>query len=534
MKHTRPILCIILGALGALGGLSGLLAQTPELSRSVIGAAGGVLTNTSSGLRSTVGQAVQGKGTAASSFGYWGFWYSQEGAESEPEPGQWTEMAPMPNTPTDKPVKYGGWLAKGPDATDDGDVIYAAKGHKTTDFYKFCPTEGELGTWHVLTDIPADEEYKPGSVKTKPGKKGCKGVSDGAEAVYMTRGANMSGFWRYDIDADTWGRMKDVPEGASGKRVKYGNDMVYVFTEDTGWIYLLKGYKTEFFRYNTVSGDWDTTLPEVPWGTAPKYKAGSFLVYDGDNTIYAHQANYYDKSVLPESDWHHSMFAFNIAANTWDTVTGMPILGLEKGSEDKKKKSKDGACGAWYDGNIYAFKGGNTHSFWIYSPGSDAWDQLREDTLPQYTVTTDKARRVKQGADIVHHGDGVFYALKGNKTRELWRYTAGTADKEHETKDMARSGVMAAGVTNAEFRMTIAPNPVGSGFATVRYSLPKPGPVSVTLYDVSGRRVLTRTLAGGHGSAAVPLDIRHLSGGVYLVRFDAGGRTTTQKLVVQR
>jgi len=445
----------------------------------------------------------------------------------------WTLMSEMPNTPTARPVKYGGWLAKGPDATDDAEVIYAAKGYKTTDFYKYNPAEGDTGTWHALDSIPAGEEYKPGKIKTKPGKKGCKGVSDGSEAVYMTRGANMLGFYRYDIGADTWGRMKDVPYGPSGKRVKYGNDMVYVFTEDTGWIYLLKGYKTEFFRYNTVSGEWDTTLPEVPWSVAPKYKNGSFLVYDGDNTIYAHQSRYYDK-LSPRL--HHNMFKYDIAANTWDTVTGMPVYCLEKGSDNKKKKSKDGACGAWYDGNMYALKGGNTQGFYKYYPDEDLWIQLRQDTLPQITWYNGrlKGKRVKQGGDIVHYGDGVFYALKGNKTSQLWRWYV----RPDEFGRPARPGVM-AGNAGDKFevrtsKFEVFPNPIANGIATLKMSGQAAEWSSglVRVFDIAGRCVLTRPL--GHSTTGpLLLDCRRLSSGVYLVRLDADSYSTTQKLVVQ-
>ena len=442
-------------------------------------------------------------------------------------PEGWHEVEPMPYFPTARQVKYGGWLALGPDANGGNEVIYVAKGYKTTDFYKYLPDED---TWNVLADIPASEEYKPGKIKTKPGKKGCKGVSDGAEAVYMTRGANLLGFWRYDIGADTWTRMEDVPYGPSGKRVKYGNDMVYVFTEDTGWIYLLKGYRTEFFRYNTVSGEWDTTLPEVPWGRVPKYKNGSFLVYDGDNTIYAHQSRYYNKLAVNP---HHSMFKYDIASNTWDSAAlkGIPVYGLEKGKDNKRKKSKDGACGAWYNGKMYAFKGGNTHSFWKYYPANDSWTQLREDTLPQYTVTTGKKRRVKYGADLVAYEGGALFALKGNKTLEMWRYGI----RPEEVAASNRPGVMAGEPVVHRSSFIVSPNPIASGFATLKIGgqAAKWSSGLVRVYDIAGRCVLTRPL--GHSTTGpLLLDCRRLSSGVYLVRLDADCYSTTQKLLVQR
>jgi len=457
--------------------------------------------------------------------GNWsGFTSRQSFSVIEPPPYNpgWELMARVPNSPTDKPVKDGGWLVTGPNAVGDGRVIYAAKGYKTTDFYKYDPEASALGVWYPLADIPAGEDGE-----SRPPRKGCRGVS-GSAAVYMTRGANRAGFWRYDIEANTWSRMDDVPPGPSGKDVRYGEDMVYVVAEDTGWVYLLKGYRTGFFRYNTVSSKWDTTLPEVPWSKAPKYKGGSFLVYDGDNAIYAHQARYYDREA---ANPHHSMFKYDIAANTWQTtpLKGIPVYGLEKGRDGKRNTSRDGACGAWYDGSIYAFKGGNTQSYWKYYPDSDQWVQLREDTLRRYTALTDRRRGVKHGADLVYYGDGLFYALKGNRTYELWRWFV-----RPEATVPDRPGVMAQVMTKAEPQMTTVPNPA-SGLTTVRMvgeAATWSGGV-VRVFDIEGRCVFTRPL--GHSTTGtLVLDTRRLSGGVYLVRFDADGCSTTAKLVVQK
>jgi hypothetical protein len=81
--------------------------------------------------------------------------------------------------------------------------------------------------------------------------------------------------------------------------------------------------------------------------------------------------------------------------------------------------------------------------------------------------------------------------------------------------------------------VSISPNPLANGFATLRYSLPHAGPVRLSVFDVTGRAVLTRILSAGRvGSATV--DLRSLSGGVYLVAIAADGLTATQKMVVQR
>ncbi|MEO0080936.1 MAG: T9SS type A sorting domain-containing protein [candidate division WOR-3 bacterium] len=436
-----------------------------------------------------------------------------------PWPYGWVEVANVPYSPSNRSVKDGGWLATGPDKEKDGFVVYAAKGYKTPDFYKYDPMTGANGTWHDLKPIPSEEEGR-----NKPPSKGCRGVSDNVGAVYMTKGNNTLGFWRYDIEEDTWTALTGVPEGVYRKRVKGGEDMVFVQRDDTGWVYLLKGYKTEFYRYNIQAGRWDT-LPEVPYGAnKQKYDKGSFLVYDGDNTIYAHQAKYNDGA-------NHYMFRYDIEGDSWYKTAkkGMPVFGLENGRAGKKKKSKDGAAGAWYDGNIYALKGGNTQGFFKYFPQGDSWTQL--DTVPG-NGTTNKKKRVKSGGDLVYYGYAAFFALKGNKTLETWRYREPPAF--YVSGRTPYIGVQAGKLALGSVQFAISPNPMASGWTTVRYTLPKPGPVSIAVFDVAGRCVLARKLVAADCVSVASLDLRKIPAGVYLVRFDADGATATQKLVVQR
>ncbi|MEO0081282.1 MAG: T9SS type A sorting domain-containing protein, partial [candidate division WOR-3 bacterium] len=282
----------------------------------------------------------------------------------------------------------------------------------------------------------------------------------------------------------------------------------------------------EFYRYNPVAGRWDT-LPEVPYGgNAKKYDKGSFLVYDGVNYIYAHQSKYYDKT---QENPHHYMFKYDVAADSWykTALPGMPVYGLE-GGRIKKKKSADGAAGVWYGGNLYALKGGNTQGFFKYFPGADTWHQL--DTVPG-NGSFGKKKRVKSGGDLVAYGGGAFFALKGNKCYELWRYfePAGTCGSPLAAN---RSGVQ-TGFKAERSGFRVSPNPLANGWAVLRYSLPKPGPVVVTVFDVAGRAVQQQMLAANR-AGAVALDLRKLASGVYLVRLDASDLTQTQKLVVQK
>jgi len=90
-----------------------------------------------------------------------------------------------------------------------------------------------------------------------------------------------------------------------------------------------------------------------------------------------------------------------------------------------------------------------------------------------------------------------------------------------------------AGKTVITPGMSIAPNPLVSGFAVLRYGLPGTGAAELSIHDVTGRLLLTRTLAAGR-NGVVNLDLRHLSDGVYVVKFSSAGFARSQKLVVRR
>ena len=82
-----------------------------------------------------------------------------------------------------------------------------------------------------------------------------------------------------------------------------------------------------------------------------------------------------------------------------------------------------------------------------------------------------------------------------------------------------------------EWQLAINPNPVVSGVATVRLSTPLSGPASLRIYDATGRCVQSTTCILKSG---MPLDLRSMAAGVYLVKVEAGDHTATQRLVVER
>ncbi|UCG44120.1 MAG: hypothetical protein JSU73_05790 [candidate division WOR-3 bacterium] len=376
----------------------------------------------------------------------------------------WTEVAPVPLDPSGRQVKHGGWLVY----NDDNGMVYAAKGYKTSDFYSYDPGED---SWVALKPIPNGTEGKPP-------KRGCRGAWDGDSYIYMTKGNNTLGFWRYDISQNTWTQMPDVPLGKWHKKVKGGTDMVFAELEGDGYVYLLKGYKQDFMRFNVDGDSWET-LADAPKGKRPKWAKGSWLVYfdhGDDTTLFAHKAKYGE------------LWTYDLAEDTWASsyVPGIP---RQSGLTGKKKKPGEGSGAALYDGDIYTTKGGNTCEFWMFDPAIPVWAEL--DTIPQIG-STGRKKRVKHGGDLVSTGEGVFYALKGKKTCEFYKYTPPARVQARRPGGIA-------------------------GVGTLRLDLR--GANRVSVFDANGRLVGSDT---------------ELRSGVYLVRAEFGDNTRYYRYVVAR
>ncbi len=412
----------------------------------------------------------------------------------------WAEMDPMPVEPSGKAIKHGGWLTWM--ASDNR--LYAGKGNKTADFYAY---DIRNGRWERRAQIP-------GGLSGKLPAKGGYGVADGERYVYLTKGNNTCEFWRYDAAADSWTALPDVPLGMSNKRVKGGNDMVCVpGPGDTSYVYLLKGQKSDFLRYNTATSVWET-MSQAPINTKPKWDRGSWLVYDGQNTIYAHKAKF------------HELWAYDVAADSWTAqLSGMPFIRTSPG---KSKKSRDGSGAAYDAGRVYALKGGNTVEFWRYHTDGDSWQGL--DSMPIFGSTA-KKRAVKEGGDLIAAGNGVFFALKGKSTRELWRYVEGAEPMAAPAP--GRDGVVGAVTRVAALtRIDLLPNPATGTRIWLAYSLPAGGGARVIVSDVTGRVRLRREYSVVK-RGAIQLDLTGLAPGVYPVRLETGGAAATAKLILK-
>ena len=83
------------------------------------------------------------------------------------------------------------------------------------------------------------------------------------------------------------------------------------------------------------------------------------------------------------------------------------------------------------------------------------------------------------------------------------------------------------------------PNPFNPA-TTIRYYLPRPGPVTLDVYDVSGKRIVrlirTYQFEGNHSVGWNGLDGRGapVSSGAYLSVLTAGGGTISRKMILIR
>jgi N-acetylneuraminic acid mutarotase len=421
----------------------------------------------------------------------------------------WVAVSPMPMG--SRMVKDGAWL------TEKGDAIYAARGYKTQDFFAYYPG-ADADSWKALAPIPL------GPSGRLP-YKGAVGVAGDGDYIYATKGNNTSEFYRYNVGLNTWTQLPDVPLGLSGKRVKGGTALIYHkgHGTDPSDLYLMKGYKDEFYKYELAVDSW-RVMPTPPPGARPKWDKGSWMVYlrsPGQNRyqILAHKSKY------------HEFYRYDIPTAAWiDTLPGMPVTSQVTG---KTRKSKDGGCAALEGDYIYAFKGANTQEFWKFTMVDDSGYWTEAETIPGLAPGTTKRKRVKAGASIVYWGgqDGVYYALKGNKTNDLWKYTPAPPVYAPRPE---RDGVMAGSTGPVAQSMAVSPNPLRGGHATLSYSLPRAGTASLTVHDVTGRCVLERTLVAGRGPSSASLDLGSLGAGVYLVKLSGDGFAGTQKLVVEK
>jgi hypothetical protein len=409
---------------------------------------------------------------------------------SPPRDTGWIARALVPSGVSGKNVKDGGCLAH-MSHTSDTSYVFALKGNNKTEFYQFNTA---ANAWAVKTDIPLI-----GSSGKKKGVKKGACITEANGKLYAAKGNNTLEFYQYDAGSGQWTEKTDVPAGA--KNVKEGAGAATATVGDTTYVYFLRGSgTTDFFRYNSATGAWQT-MASAPAGVSGKpFKNGSSIACDGAGTIYCIKGSY------------NELFAYSISANTWSTRTSLPFTG----SSGRKKKVKDGAGLAVCGSNAWCLKGGNTLEFWRYATLADNWTQMTD-------MPAGGGRRVKGGGALVTAGN-VLYALKGNNTLEFYEYGPSIlADRPRPPAPALQTA--ASGSLPAASDLIALPNPLSGPF-TLLLSPSVRARMTLTIYNTLGQVAWTRN--ANPGVLSVPL----LPPGIYTLRITTPSGTRTQRLTV--
>jgi hypothetical protein len=429
---------------------------------------------------------------------------------------EWRKEADVPHGPKGKGVGDGAQLTYTANAAGDSQLVWCLKGNNTNEFYCY-QVDDDSGVWQALESIPLVSQQVG---KARRVKKGSVLVAGTNGMIYAAKGGGSDEWWQYDPAPDTgkpvWIEKAMVPSGT--RALDQGAGAVAVSNDGHSYVYLLKGSETtEFYRYDCGANTW-APMAAAPLGPSGKpFRDGSCLAYEPNlNLIYCLKGHY------------DEFFAYSVDGDTWlNPLPMLPVIGLT----GKPKEAKSGAAMAGMEGFIYALKGGNTYEFFQYDEVDGSWSWN-----PNWQYPVGDGRKVGPGGTLtfapkVEDGTGGLFSTKGNNTTEFYEYAAfpWSASAPHlcDNADASETAPIAA-------QLSVAPNPF-SGSTRISYTVPKVSPVSIRLYDATGR--LVRTVKEGYCNAgrtsALVLDASHLAQGIYLLKFNSEGYSSIQKLVLE-
>jgi len=182
-----------------------------------------------------------------------------------------------------------------------------------------------------------------------------------------------------------------------------------------------------------------------------------------------------------------------------------------------------------YDNTTYVYPAHDDTIRWMFMSNALRFTEI--------TTAQDMSMLVSAPPVDLSPGDSVrmAVALVGAADTVTWQVNADTAQALYDRlfltgvelgEPLGLPGTFALGQAR--------PNPA-SGSSQISFALERGGPVSLKVYDLSGRRV--STLVNGSlpaGTHEVRFDGRGLPGGVYFYRLEAGNQSATRKLVLVR
>ena len=142
-------------------------------------------------------------------------------------------------------------------------------------------------------------------------------------------------------------------------------------------------------------------------------------------------------------------------------------------------------------------------------------------------------------ADNVLSGGHSYYGSANNGWTPSTEYPGGASGEwfisfAGEGNYGVEEGGFEPGIRSPNLQITNFPNPVGDQ-VTLKWQVPNSMPISVNLYDATGRMV--RNLYAANDKARVgtlTMDTRSLAAGIYLARLETANGSATRKLVIDR
>jgi hypothetical protein len=420
------------------------------------------------------------------------------------------DVPAAPDLKVGKFVKDGGAMVT-VGGTEAGDAVYMFPGNKSWQFYKY-----DDGVYTTLESIPYGvKPTDPLKINKKKIGKGAALCYDGTSIIYATKGNGTRELWAYDILANTWTQKAFVPVP---KALKGGTSIAYL----DGILYLLAGgqKKTDLINFYSYDPLGDTLLgtPWTPLGLltlGPNikiWKDGACLTALG-GTLYA----------LKSNDKYNPFFSYEVLTNTWTEFDSIPMVDSLAGKL-KKVAVKDGGAICASGDAIYAIKGGGTIYFWKYTT-LGGW--TRSDSIPRL----DKKSVAKTGAALTY-ADGKVWLIKGNNRQELWRFNP-LAEAARVNPTTVNAVMIEKTSTTPNFNITISPNPF-TRLATINYTVPVSGKVTLKLYNVTGSVV--ETMNDGYvtaGTYTMRLNANTLAKGIYFLKYENNTNRAEIKLIVQ-
>lgn len=284
-------------------------------------------------------------------------------------------------------VNGGAWTTEAPLATDvygatavgaEG-LIYAGGGYTFTggtDGTAFQSWNPETNAWTPRAALP-DNQATMGSM-----------VYGGNGRIYLFGGETVAGSTLstatriYDIATDSWSAGAPMPAVRAFMSAGYYGGSIYLAG---GYIDTTVSAQNQLWRYDLATNTWDTSLANLP---VPIGGAGSAVI---DGVLYV--AGGRDPGGI-----YATLYAYDIASNTWSTRASMPAPNNVPGA-------------AVFSGQLWIFGGGNpfltspqafalprapetTGDCTAYDPASNTWSACPSLNFPRSFVAGASVRNI--------------------------------------------------------------------------------------------------------------------------------------------